>query len=93
MSREGANSPRNRLLALLPKSLEERMVRDCETVHLGLRDVVYEANKPISNVYFPFNGVISVIATMDDGMEMKSPRLATKECWDCRYFSALIRLR
>jgi len=72
MAGENANSqPRNRLLQLLPKSLETRVIRDCELMHLDVKHILYEPNKPIRDIYFPVNGVVSLIATMDNGMEVE----------------------
>lgn len=34
---------------------------------MAIREPVYEANKPIPNAYFPLDGVISMIATADNG--------------------------
>lgn len=61
----------NRLLALLPAAAQKRVVADCEEISLGIRDVLYEANQPIRNAYFPLTGVISVIATVDDGSQVE----------------------
>ena len=60
-------SHRNRLLALLdPKDL------DCLRPHLkpttfDYRKSLYEANSPISSVYFPIDGVASLVNTMANG--------------------------
>jgi len=61
----------NRLLTLLPDVLQARITRDGNRKQLGLKDVLYEPNKPMSGVYFPLNGVISLIAPLDNGSEIE----------------------
>lgn len=65
------NHSANKLLELLSKSARSRILADCETIDLGLKDVLYEANKPITAVYFPLNGVVSMISKMDEGSEIE----------------------
>ena len=62
---------RNKLLGLLSKPAQASIVGDCELVELGLRDMLYEANQPIANAYFPLTGVVSMIATLDNGSEIE----------------------
>jgi CRP-like cAMP-binding protein len=56
----------NRLLATLPKDDFDRLLPHLETVALPLRDILYEANGPIAHVYFPIDGVVSLVI-MDSG--------------------------
>lgn len=57
----------NRLLALLPAAERERLLRRLERVSVGIKEVLYEAGKPIPHVFFPLNGVMSLVITMSDG--------------------------
>ncbi len=57
----------NRLLAALPKGDHARLVPELEQVSLGVKDVLYEADAPITHVYFPLNGVMSLVIEMKDG--------------------------
>ena len=57
----------NRLLALLPEAEYRRLEPHLEKIVVALREVLYEANKPIEYVFFPLNGVMSIVATMEDG--------------------------
>jgi CRP-like cAMP-binding protein len=57
----------NRLLGALPKGAYERLLPDLRTVSLGLKEVLYEPDEPITYVYFPNNGVISLVTVMEDG--------------------------
>lgn len=58
---------KNRLLESLDRAVFKSLEPNLHLVELGLRDYVYEPDKPISNVYFPVDGVISILATTDGG--------------------------
>lgn len=55
----------NSLLELMPRQVRERLMSRCESVTLRIRDTLYESNQPIESVYFPLNGVMSVVAPLD----------------------------
>ena len=57
----------NRLLAALPGDAYERLLPELEIIELRLRDTLYEANQPIRHVHFPLAGVVSMVATLQDG--------------------------
>jgi CRP-like cAMP-binding protein len=61
----------NRLLAALPPEVSARLLPHLETVALGLKDIVYAANEPIEHVYFPINGMISMVSLMEDGQAVE----------------------
>jgi CRP-like cAMP-binding protein len=61
----------NRLLALLTRAERDRLHSRLEKVSLGLREVLYEAEKPISHVFFPLNGVMSLVITLSDGASVE----------------------
>jgi CRP-like cAMP-binding protein len=61
----------NRLLNSLPKGEQERLAPLWEAVSLGMKDLVCEANGPISHVYFPQSGVISELLVMDDQLAIE----------------------
>lgn len=58
---------RNRILAALPASEFDRVVSDLEPFTLTIRTVLHEANAPITHVYFPTSGCISMVNAMEDG--------------------------
>ena len=60
----------NRLLATLPKDDFNRLLPHLEKVSLPLRDILYEANGPIAHVFFPLNGVVSLVI-MDGGFTLE----------------------
>ncbi len=56
---------KNRLLAALPRDEYNRLLPHLEKVSLPLREILYEANGPIPHVFFPLNGVVSLVIIMD----------------------------
>src|SRR4051794_15858318 len=65
--RAGTSRTGNRLLDRLPKQEYDRLRRAGEVVTLPLRQEVYRPNGPLSYVYFPSGGIISVLVRMEDG--------------------------
>jgi CRP-like cAMP-binding protein len=57
----------NRILASLDRAYYQSLFSQVERVSLVLGEVVYEADGPISYVYFPETAVFSMLATMEDG--------------------------
>ncbi len=64
---EGRAPTGNRLLDALPVVELERLGPDLEPVSLGLKEILIEPDGPIEHVWFPVDGVCSVVATMADG--------------------------
>lgn len=65
-----ARSP-NRLLAVLPSREYQRLLQYLEPVSLSLGQVLHEPGKRIRHVYFPHDGVISLLSLV-------SPQKATE---------------
>jgi CRP-like cAMP-binding protein len=61
------SSPRNRLLAALPPDTLAALRPRLEPVELALRQILHEPAKPITSIYFPETGWISMLAYMEDG--------------------------
>ena len=57
----------NRLLSVLDKGAYQELAPKLERVSLILRQKLYEPNKPFDYAYFPVNGVVSMLAHVDDG--------------------------
>jgi hypothetical protein len=57
----------NRLLALLPEAEYQNLRPQLEYVDTPTRFIVYERDKPITQVYFPLEGAHSVLIIMEDG--------------------------
>lgn len=58
---------RNRLLNRLPRAEYARLAPHLELVALAARSVVYEPDVPITHVYFPQDGMLSLILPLADG--------------------------
>jgi CRP-like cAMP-binding protein len=58
---------RNRLLGALPAEVFDDLAPLFAPVSLSLRQVLYETNAPIEFVYFPEQGVVSVLTVMTNG--------------------------
>jgi CRP-like cAMP-binding protein len=61
----------NRLLALLPRELQLRLLPRMEKVSLPIRQSLYELDAPITHVWFPLSGVMSIVVTLRDGASVE----------------------
>jgi CRP-like cAMP-binding protein len=57
----------NRILNALTRVEYERLSPDLEHIHLSLGQVLYHPEQPITHVYFPNRGTISIVSTFEDG--------------------------
>src|SRR5260370_37421641 len=57
----------NRLLSLLSDSDYERLRPHLSQVVFDYKKSLYEASRPIEHVYFPIDGVASLVLTTADG--------------------------
>lgn len=57
----------NCLLAFLPDDEYQRLLPAMEKVSLNYGESIYERGDVIGDVYFPDSGIISLLATVDDG--------------------------
>jgi CRP-like cAMP-binding protein len=58
---------RNWLLAAMPEGELTDLAAELELVDLQLRDPLYDMDQPIEHVYFPLDGVMSMVTLVDDG--------------------------
>src|ERR1700681_4453522 len=61
----------NRLLIALPRDDYHRLRPHLEKVSLPLRDILYEANGPIGHVFFPLNGVVSLVIIVEGDIALE----------------------
>ncbi|MBE9157237.1 Crp/Fnr family transcriptional regulator [Nodosilinea sp. LEGE 06152] len=59
--------PVNRLLAVLPTEVYQRLTPHLELVSLTTQQSIYDVDEPISHVYFPHHSLISLVTSMEDG--------------------------
>ena len=68
----------NRLLTLLPRSDYARIMQRMEPHCLTQGEVIYEAGKPLSHVYFPLTAVASVLVPMQDGESVEAATIGNE---------------
>jgi CRP-like cAMP-binding protein len=61
----------NRLVAALPQRSRRRFLADCESVELQFAAVLCVEGRPMRDVYFPVDSVISLVATLADGARLE----------------------
>jgi CRP-like cAMP-binding protein len=54
----------NRLLAALPDTEYKHLIPHLESVPLSLMEILYESGEPITHVYFPNDGLLSLLVVM-----------------------------
>jgi CRP-like cAMP-binding protein len=62
---------KNRLLAALPRDEYDRLHPNLAKVSLPLKEILYEANGPIPHVFFPLNGVVSLVIIMEGDFSLE----------------------
>ena len=62
-----STEPRNKLLQLLPDREVQSIYSEGELVTIRTKDLIWEADGPIANVYFPEDAIISLVTQMMDG--------------------------
>ena len=63
----GEGIGRNRLLGALSEEDLDQILPSLESVPLVDGMPIYEPNEPISHVYFPISGVVSLVSEMSEG--------------------------
>ncbi len=72
--------PRNRLLLALPPANLKRLMPSLEQVRLRRGQVLMDADSPLDHVYFPDNGVVSVVAVYADGTIIEMATIGREGC-------------
>ena len=67
MASKSGNGTNNHLLQSLPSRELAAVLRSGERIELTLRQLLYSPNEPISYVYFPEDGIVSLVSEMNDG--------------------------
>src|SRR5207302_10209108 len=61
----------NSVLAALPPGTYRELLSGLEPVALAFGDVLYEPGAPIRDVYFPTNGLVSLLALVDGRLALE----------------------
>lgn len=70
----------NHLLAALPAADYERLLPALELVPLRLGWAIYEAGGQLGYVYFPINGIVSLLHVMEDGASAQTAITGNEGC-------------
>jgi hypothetical protein len=65
-----------------PAAARDRFLSSCETVELKFAAVVCVEGKPLEDVYFPTDSVISLVSVLADGARLEVGIIATRACWE-----------
>ena len=57
----------NRILNALTRAEYERLTPSLEPVNLSVGEILYRADQPMTHVFFPNRGTVSVMTTFEDG--------------------------
>jgi CRP-like cAMP-binding protein len=66
-SRRFAVPGQNRLLSVLSRDLQIRLLPRMEKISFPVKQIVYEPGQPITHAYFPLSGVISLLIALKGG--------------------------
>lgn len=72
MDKNALEQPANKFLAALPASDYQRLVPHVKLVSLEVSQILYQAGEPIAQVYFPDQGAVSIVTTMEDGSTVEA---------------------
>ena len=57
----------NRLIASLPADARELLEKDMHVVELQKGQVLYRIDEPVTHVFFPHGGLVSLVVLMESG--------------------------
>ena len=75
-----SNWPRNRLLLALPSRSLKRLMLDLERIPCQRGQVLLNADSSLDHVFFPDNGVVSVVAVYADGSVIEMATIGREGC-------------
>jgi CRP-like cAMP-binding protein len=75
-----SNLPSNRLLLALPSRNLKRLMPELETISCQREQVLIDADSSLDHVYFPNNGVISVVAVYANGSVIEMATIGREGC-------------
>jgi CRP-like cAMP-binding protein len=75
-----SNWPRNRLLLALPSSDLQQLMPELEQIRCQREQILMDADSPLDHVFFPDNGVVSVVAVYADGNIIEMATIGREGC-------------
>src|SRR4051812_42995829 len=67
-----ARSFSNQLLASLPPALQQALAPSLATVHVEVKQMFHHQGEPVTDVYFPNDGVASITTMLADGATVEA---------------------
>jgi CRP-like cAMP-binding protein len=74
------NWPRNRLLLALPSADFQQLMPELEQIRCERAQVLMDVDSPLDHVFFPDNGVVSVVAVYADGNIIEMATIGREGC-------------
>src|ERR1043165_2762008 len=74
------NWPRNRLLTAVPSRNLKQLLPELKCIRCRREEVLVDADSPLDHVFFPDNGVISVMAVYSDGGTIEMATIGREGC-------------
>jgi CRP-like cAMP-binding protein len=68
MGADASNRPRNAILANLPEEEWRAIAPDLVRVQMTQRQVLQEVGEPLEALYFPDDGLVSLVTVLEDGL-------------------------
>jgi CRP-like cAMP-binding protein len=75
-----SNWPRNRLLLALPSRNLKLLMPELEQIRCQRGQILMNADSPLSHVFFPDSGVVSVVAVYSDGTVIEMATIGREGC-------------
>jgi CRP-like cAMP-binding protein len=61
----------NRLLAALPRREYDRLLPELDTFPLSFKHILFDVDQPITHIYFPLTGVVSLVILLGEGQPVE----------------------
>src|SRR5215204_131584 len=81
----------NRILNALPAEEYERLSPHLEHVPLSLRQTLYRPEQPITHVYFPESGTVSIVSVFEDGRNVEVGMVGNEGMFGVNVFMGSVR--
>ena len=75
-----SNWPRNRLLLALPARNLKQLMPELEHIRCQSEQVLLDADSSLDHVFFPYSGVVSVVAVYADGSVIEAATIGREGC-------------
>jgi CRP-like cAMP-binding protein len=72
------SSLRNRILAALPAEQRARIIESSDHILLKLKAILMDYDRPVDAVYFPLEGMVSMVSVLSDGSAVESATIGNE---------------